>query len=80
MKNILIGNSSYIKFQSKYSVFGITSINFVVLFKIHILKFLFHENNLRKTYETLRYNVLYRCFIGYGIIEEISNHSTYSQN
>ena len=44
------------------------------------IKFLFHEDSLRKTYETLQYNLLYRWFIGYGINEDVPNHSTYSQN
>ena len=39
--------------------------------KIHILKFLFHEDSLRITYENLRYNNLYRWFIGYDLNEEV---------
>ena len=73
-------NFIYDEVEKQYSVFGRPSIDHVVLFKIHILKFLFHEDSLRKTYETLQYNLLYRWFIGYGINEEVSNHSTYSQN
>ena len=73
-------NFVYDEVEKQYSVFGRPSIDPVVLFKIHILKFLFHEDSLRKTYETLKYNVLYRWFIGYGINEEVPNHSTYSQN
>lgn len=73
-------NFIYDEVEKQYSVFGRPSIDPVVLFKIHILKFLFHEDSLRKTYETLQYNLLYRWFIGYGINEEVSNHSTYSQN
>ena len=73
-------NFIYDEVEKQYSVFGRPSIDPVVLFKIHILKFLFHEDSLRKTYETLQYNLLYRWFIGYGINEEVPNHSTYSQN
>ena len=73
-------NFIYEEVEKQYSVFGRPSIDPVVLFKIHILKFLFHEDSLRKTYETLQYNLLYRWFIGYGINEEVPNHSTYSQN
>lgn len=73
-------NFIYDEVEKQYSVFGRPSIDPVVLFKIHILKFLFHEDSLRKTYETLQYNILYRWFIGYGINEEVPDHSTYSQN
>lgn len=48
--------------------------------KIHILKFLFNEDSLRKTYETLQYNILYRWFIGYELGEKVSDYSTYFQN
>ena len=73
-------NFIYEEVEKQYSIFGRPSIDPVVLFKIHILKFLFHEDSLRKTYETLQYNLLYRWFIGYEINEEVPNHSTYSQN
>ena len=73
-------NFIYEEVEKQYSVFGRPSIDPVVLFKVHILKFLFHEDSLRKTYETLQYNLLYRWFIGYEINEEVPNHSTYSQN
>lgn len=70
----------YEEVEKQYSVFGRPSIDPVVLFKIHILKFLFNEDSLRRTYENLKYNNLYRWFIGYGLNEEVPNHSTYSQN
>ena len=73
-------NFIYDEVEHLYSKQGNKSIDPVVLFKIHILKFLFHEDSLRKTYETLQYNLLYRWFIGYGINEDVPNHSTYSQN
>lgn len=73
-------NFIYEEVEKQYSVFGRPSIDPVVLFKIHILKFLFHEDSLRKTYENLKYNNLYRWFIGYNLNEEVPNHSTYSQN
>ena len=73
-------NFIYDEVEHLYSKQGNKSIDPVVLFKIHILKFLFHEDSLRKTYETLQYNLLYRWFIGYGINEEVPDHSTYSQN
>ena len=63
-----------------YSKQGNKSIDPVILFKTHILKFLFHEDSLRKTYETLQYNLLYRWFIAYGINENVPDNSTYSQN
>ena len=73
-------NFIYEEVEKQYSVFGRPSIDPVVLFKVHILKFLFHEDSLRKTYESLQYNLLYRWFIGYEINEAVPNHSTYSQN
>ena len=73
-------NFVYEEVEKQYSIFGRPSIDPVVLFKIHILKFLFHEDSLRRTYETLRYNNLYRWFIGYSLNEEVPDHSTYSQN
>lgn len=73
-------NFIYEEVKKQYSIFGRPSIDPVVLFKIHILKFLFHEDSLRRTYENLKYNMLYKWFIGYGINEEVPDHSTYSQN
>ena len=73
-------NFIYEEVEGQYSKLGKASIDPVVLFKIHILKFLFHEDSLRRTYETLQYNLLYRWFIGYNINEKVPDHSTYSQN
>lgn len=73
-------NFIYEEVEKEYSVFGRPSIDPVVLFKIHILKFLFHEDSLRRTYENLKYNNLYRWFIGYELNEAVPDHSTYSQN
>ena len=60
-------NFIYEDVKGQYSNVGKLSIDPVVLFKIHILKFLFNEDSLRKTYETLQYNILYRWFIGYNL-------------
>jgi len=73
-------NFIYEEVKKQYSVLGRPSIDPVVLFKIHILKFLFHEDSLRRTYENLQYNNLYRWFIGYNLNEKTPDHSTYSQN
>ena len=73
-------NFVYDEVEKLYSKLGRKSIDPVVLIKIHILKFLFHEDSLRRTYENLKYNNLYRWFIGYNLNEEVPNHSTYSQN
>lgn len=73
-------NFIYEEVEKLYSKVGRKSIDPVVLIKIHILKFLFHEDSLRKTYETLKYNNLYRWFIGYNLNESVPDHSTYSQN
>ena len=53
-------NFIYEEVEKLYSKVGRKSIDSVVLVKIHILKFLFHEDSLRKTYENLQYNILYR--------------------
>ena len=73
-------NFIYDEVEKLYSNVGRKSIDPVVLVKIHILKFLFHEDSLRKTYENLKYNNLYRWFIGYNLCEDVPDHSTYSQN
>ena len=73
-------NFIYEEVEKLYSKLGRKSIDPVVLIKIHILKFLFHEDSLRKTYESLQYNILYRWFISYELGEKVPDHSTYSQN
>lgn len=73
-------NFIYDEVEELYSKYGRKSIDPVVLVKIHIIKFLFNEDSLRKTYESLKYNILYRWFIGYNLNEEMPDHSTYSQN
>ena len=73
-------NFVYDEVEKLYSKLGRKSIDPVVLVKIHILKFLFHEDSLRRTYENLKYNNLYRWFIGYSLNEDVPDHSTYSQN
>lgn len=70
----------YEEVEKLYSKVGRKSIDPVVLIKIHILKFLFNEDSLRKTYESLNYNLLYKWFIGYDINQKTPDHSTYSQN
>jgi transposase len=73
-------NFIYEEVEKLYSKVGRKSVDPVVLVKIHILKFLFNEDSLRKTYETLNYNILYRWFIGYELNEKVPDHTTYSQN
>ena len=73
-------NFIYEEVEKLYSTVGRKSIDPVVLVKIHILKFLFNIDSLRKTYEDIQYNVLYRWFIGYELGEKVPDHSTYSQN
>ena len=73
-------NFVYDEVEKLYSHVGRKSIDPVVLVKIHILKFLFNEDSLRRTYESLNYNILYKWFIGYNINEKTPDHSTYSQN
>ena len=73
-------NFVYDEVEKLYSKYGRKSIDPVVLVKIHILKFLFNVDSLRKTYEDIKYNILYRWFIGYELGEKVPDHSTYSQN
>lgn len=73
-------NFIYDEVEKLYSKVGRKSIDPVVLIKIHILKFLFHEDSLIRTYESLNYNLLYKWFIGYDINKKAPDHSTYSQN
>ena len=80
INNYFDWNFIYDEVKNQYSVFGKPSIDPVVLFKIHMLKFFFHEDSLRKTYDSLKYNLLYKWFIGYDINEPTPDHSTYSQN
>ena len=80
IKNHFDWNFVYDEVEKLYSRVGRKSIDPVVLIKIHILKFLFNEDSLRKTYESLNYNLLYKWFIGYDINKKTPDHSTYSQN
>ena len=73
-------NFIYEEVEKLYSKVGRKSIDPIVLVKIHILKFLFNEDSLRKTYESLNYNLLYKWFIGYDINMKAPDHSTYSKN
>ena len=73
-------NFVYEEVEKLYSTVGRKSIDPVVLVKIHILKFLFNIDSLRRTYEDIQYNILYRWFIGYELGEKVPDHSTYSQN
>ena len=72
-------NFFYDEVEKLYSKYGRKSIDPVILIKIHILKFLFHEDSLRRTYENLKYNILYRWFIGYNLCEDIPDHSTHTK-
>lgn len=66
--------------ENLYSPFGRPSIDPVVLFKCHFLKVYYGLSSLRRTYEDIKYNMLYKWFLGYGINEETPNYSTYSKN
>lgn len=66
--------------EKLYSNFGRPSIDPVVLFKCHFLKAYYGISSLRKTYEEIKYNTLYKWFLGYNISEVTPNYSTYSQN
>jgi len=66
--------------ENLYSNFGRPSIDPVVLFKAHFLKAYYGISSLRRTYEEIKYNVLYRWFLGYDLNEITPNYSTYSQN
>lgn len=66
--------------ENLYSTIGKPSIDPVVLFKCHFLKVYYGISSLRKTYQEIQYNMLYKWFIGYQINERTPNYSTYSKN
>lgn len=66
--------------EKLYSKHGRPSIDPVVLFKAHFLKAYYGISSLRRTYEEIKYNNLYRWFLGYNLTEKTPNFSTYSQN
>jgi transposase len=63
-----------------YSPLGPPSIDPVVLFKCHFIKVYYGLSSLRRTYDEIKYNFLYKWFLGYGMSEKTPNYSTYSQN
>jgi len=66
--------------EKLYSPLGPPSIDPVVLFKCHFLKVYYGISSLRRTYDEIKYNILYKWFLGYNINEKTPNYSTYSQN
>lgn len=66
--------------ENLYSNFGRPSIDPVVLFKAHFIKAYYGISSLRRTYEEIKYNTLYRWFLGYNLTEKTPDFSTYSQN
>ena len=66
--------------EDLYSSYGRPSIDPVVLFKCHFLKVYYGVNSLRRIYDEIQYNILYKWFLGYQINEKTPNYSTYSKN
>lgn len=66
--------------EDLYSNVGRPSIDPVVLFKCHFLKVYYGVNSLRRIYDEIQYNILYKWFLGYQINEKTPNYSTYSKN
>ncbi len=66
--------------ENLYSAYGRPSIDPVVLFKCHFLKVYYGIRSLRRTYEEIEHNILYKWFLGYQINEKTPNYSTYSKN
>lgn len=66
--------------ENLYSIYGRPSVDPVVLFKCHFLKVYYGISSLRRTYDEIQYNMLYKWFLGYQINEKTPNYSTYSKN
>lgn len=66
--------------EDLYSAYGRPSVDPVVLFKCHFLKVYYGISSLRRVYEEIQYNNLYKGFLGYQINEKMPNYSTYSKN
>ena len=73
-------NFIYDEVEKLYSKVGRKSIDPVVLVKIHILKFLFHEDSLRRTYENLKYNNLYRFYTYKSVCQQKEKSQRNSKN
>lgn len=63
-----------------YSDFGRPSIDPVVLFKMSLIQALDNIKSEEKLVDLIHHNMAYRWFLGYGLTEEIPDHSTISFN
>ena len=67
--------------EDKYSKdLGRPSIDPVVLIKILMIQHLYGIKSLRRTVEEVKYNVVYRWFLGYNLSDKIPHFSTVSYN
>lgn len=65
--------------KNYYSHTGKPSIDPIVLVKMLLVDYLFDIRFKRKLVEEISLNLAYRCYIGYDLDEEISNHSIFSK-
>lgn len=63
-----------------YSSLGRPSIDPVVLFKMSLIQALDGIRSEEKLVDLIHHNMAYRWFLGYGLTEEIPDHSTISHN
>ena len=65
----------YRETRQYYSHEGKPSIDPVVLFKIHLIGYLFGVFSERQLFREIQVNMAYRWYLGYDLDEEISHHS-----
>lgn len=63
-----------------YSSNGRPSVDPVMLIKMLLIGYLYGIDSERKLEEEIRYNIVYRWFLGLGLTERTPDHSTLSQN
>ena len=68
------------EFQSLYSLFGRESIPPEKLMRAKLLMTLYTMRSERQLMEQIDYNLLFRCFVGFSIDDEIWDHSTFTKN
>ena len=63
-----------------YSDFGAERVDPVVLFKLMMINIIFGIHSMRRTCEETKVNIAYRWFLGLSFVDQVPDHSTFSQN
>ena len=66
--------------QGTYSEYGRPSIDPVCMIKMLLVGYLFGIKSERRLVEEVALNIAYRWFCGFGMIDKIPDHSTFSKN